>query len=535
MRPLVLLLTLASSGICAETWKQYSAGPVSVISPNLDKESAITLNALDQYRHTLGQMLGLDLEPVWPIRLVLLKQSSVYSNATSFAFKRATYTAVIQSGRPVTPALYNSLGRVLFNDCISGMPPEYEEALLSLFSTLQVDGVRVTLGALPEPGARTRLWALMHMLAVDPRFSGRLRVMLSNMRKGIEPEVALRTAFEQPADAIYKEVSAYMAAPITGSAKLSGHAVEVLRNNLGREKDPPFGDLMLADLKWPNPEPYRAILEKFPSSSEANEGLGLITKDKAVLAKSLEARAQAELYTFETLRAAAGKNPKWGEPARRLAELEKDTGRKLALMKKYAELTPRDWEYMGLYAKALEADEKFSEAARIWLLAERAAPTQAAKQQLRESRLSSMDKRADAEAEARRKDQEEKRLDLERVKNEAMSRIREAEARANGGNSPLAPNVKVEKWWDGPQADAQTKGVLERVDCLKGFTKITVRTPDKKAVSLGITDPSKIPILGTASLACGVQRPLRNVQVDYNNKPDKVRQVSGEVVRLELQ
>ena len=82
MRPLLLLLFFAATGFCVETWKQYNAGPVSVISPNLDKESADTLNALDQYRHTLGQLLGSELDPVWPVRLVLLKQAGQYTNSS---------------------------------------------------------------------------------------------------------------------------------------------------------------------------------------------------------------------------------------------------------------------------------------------------------------------------------------------------------------------------------------------------------------------------------------------------------------------
>ena len=99
----------------------------------------------------------------------------------------------------------------------------------------------------------------------------------------------------------------------------------------------------------------------------------------------------------------------------------------------------------------------------------------------------------------------------------------------------MDPKVKVEKWWDGPKADSQVKGTLERVDCLKGFIKITVRMADKKIIVLGIADPAKIAIQGAESLACGIQRPVRNVQVDYNTKPDKARQVAGDVLRVELQ
>ena len=534
MRRAWVFLWLFGSVRGAETWKEYKAGPVSVLAVGMDKEAADTLNLLDQYRYTLGQMVGVDLMAVWPVKIVLLKerQAAGFPKSKTVALRRDSYMAAFGQGGSVVSQLYPSFGRLLLEDGISGMPAEFEEALLALFSTLEVEGTRVTLGAPPAKELQTRLWARLHLLAVDPRFSGKLRVMLSNMRKGVEPDVAMRNAFELSAEAIEKEVNAYMAKPITGTTKLNGHAVEVRRSGLGRELDAPAGDIALVD-----PEPteagYQAIIAKFPNSSEANEGLGLLTKDQAILSKSQGARAQAALGTYEALRNAAGKNPRWGEPARMLAALESDTGRKLALMKKYTELTPRDWKYWGVYAQALQDAEKFPESSKAWLAAEKAAPDQRTRETLREGRRAANDMRADAEAEARRKELEDRRNELERLKNEAMARVREAEAKANKGLEPLDKS-KVEQWWDGAQADASIIGKLERVDCLKGYIRFAVRGGDNKVLLLGAQDMTKVGLSGAQTLSCGAQKPVRAVAVDYAKKTNPARQTAGDVVRVEL-
>lgn len=528
-------LWLYSSLCGAETWKEYKAGPVSVLAVGLEKETADTLNLLDQYRYTLGQMVGVELMPVWPIKIVLLKekQAGGFPKSKTIELRRDSYMAAFGQGGSVVSQLYPSFGRVLLEDGISGMPAEFEAALLALFSTLEVEGTRVTLGAPPAKDMQTRLWARLHLLAVDPRFSGKLRVMLSNMRKGVEPDVAMRNAFELSVEAIDTQVTAYMSKPITGTAKLNGHAVEVRRSGLGRELDAPTGEIALIDLE-PTDASYQAILAKFPKSSEAYEGLGLLTKDAAVLSKSQGARAQVSIGTYEALRNAAGKNPRWGEPARMLAALESDTGRKLALMKKYTELSPRDWKYWGAYAQALQDAEKFSESSKAWLAAEKAAPDQKTREALREGRRVANDMRADAEAEARRKELDDRRNELERLKNEAMARIREAEAKANKGSEPLDKN-KVEQWWDGAQADASIIGKLERVDCLKGYVRFAVRGGDNKVLLLGAQDMTKVGLSGVQTLSCGVQKPFRAVTVDYAKKANAARQTAGDVIRVELQ
>ena len=52
----------------------------------------------------------------------------------------------------------------------------------------------------------------------------------------------------------------------------------------------------------------------------------------------------------------------------------------------------------------------------------------------------------------RRQTEEEARLkDIERVRQDSLRRVREAEAAARGKMTPLEPGTKIEQWWDGEE------------------------------------------------------------------------------------
>ena len=71
------------------------------------------------------------------------------------------------------------------------LPISIDTGLPQLFSTLKVEGTHVTLGA--KPVHTTRDWARLHLLSVDPAFSGRLRVLIKNLQLGVDPNLRIRT------------------------------------------------------------------------------------------------------------------------------------------------------------------------------------------------------------------------------------------------------------------------------------------------------------------------------------------------------
>jgi len=125
---------------------------------------------------------------------------------------------------------------------------------------------------------------------------------------------------------------------------------------------------------------------------------------------------------------------------------------------------------------------------------------------------------------------DEKERELLKLKNEALERIRAAEAKTSRNHPPLEPGHKVEEWWgDNKGPGARIEGLLERVDCLAGQARLVLRTADGKTVQLLIRNPSQVVIEGGGerTLGCGPQKPPRKLSVEYTPRADKKTQTSG--------
>ena len=63
-------------------------------------------------------------------------------------------------------------------------------SLVSTLMTAEVAGVHVITGlAPPKPDLD---WARMHMLVTNEEYRGRVRILISNLEKGVDPDVAFR-------------------------------------------------------------------------------------------------------------------------------------------------------------------------------------------------------------------------------------------------------------------------------------------------------------------------------------------------------
>jgi len=231
------------------------------------------------------------------------------------------------------------------------------------------------------------------------------------------------------------------------------------------------------------------------------------------------------------LEAATKKKPDWPQPYILLSEIEPDQGRKAGLLKRAAELSPRDSALWSRFAALMTEYNRYADADKAWASAERAAATTEEKAKIRATRSQMVDQRAAADADAKHEAQVARERDTQRVKNELLSRVREAETKANAGRE-LAPGTKVEEWWDDPKPDAKVAGTLRRVDCLGKQLRLAVDV-NGKVSQIFVKDPAKLTFeagekgSGTSSLACGVQAP-RNVEVQYFTKPDPKLNTIGE-------
>ena len=154
---------------------------------------------LEQFRHTLGAVTGKgELHSAWPIRIVAfksVKQAGDYGFPSGLAPARDTLTGVAVASQALPVSILRDCAHILIDASMGRLPEEIESGLLTLFSTLQVDGSRITFGQPPAAADRDKNWARMHMLAVTTEYYGKLRVLVHNLEQGVEAGPAYRNAF----------------------------------------------------------------------------------------------------------------------------------------------------------------------------------------------------------------------------------------------------------------------------------------------------------------------------------------------------
>ncbi|MFN0104279.1 MAG: hypothetical protein ACKV2U_19610 [Bryobacteraceae bacterium] len=477
MKRLFVMLPLLPWLAFAEKWTAYRSAPFTVFTNGGEKEAQEAVVSLVQLRHTLSEKFGKELSPVWPLAVVQRKNNAEVGEVR---LARESYLLTLPVG-VVPVGVMEQLTLLLLRENTATMDVSVERGVAKAFSTLQVQGPRVTLGAAPRE--KDLEWARMHLLLTDPRFSGSARVLLSNFGKGVDGDAAWRNTVGMLQKDFDKEARTYLAAGAFGTIALTGKPVDPRRIR-GEELEDDEVRLLLADL--------------------------------AGTSSPTGARALAAQDTKESLEKAWRLNPRWSLPHEMLARHEDRLSDKAQRFRKAAELAPREVRLWRLAAQAFEAAELPAEAAKMWFGAERAAGSPTERAALKEIRLAMDRKRVEAEEDERRKVQEAEARELQRLKDEAVTRIREAEAKANAGGSKSSG--KVVDWWDGPKPDASLRGKLLRVDCLKGnVLRLAIGADLKTATLLTVKEAGKIVITGngTVDLGCGAQKAPRAVTVEY--------------------
>ena len=448
-----------SAAFPATNWVVFRSGPFEVYTASDQKAAKDALNHLEQFRHTFGTLLGKqELETVWPVRVVMRGKKE----------------------SPLSQPFFYQLAETFIEDNAGRMAPEFEAGIATLFSTLEVQRTIVTLGAPPPEGQRTRDWARVHMLSVDPRYSGKLRVLVGNFQRGVAPDAAWKNAFETTEAAIEKELDAYIKAGKYETTRLNAKAISAQTEFTPRTASEPAAD-------------------------------GPRELAMAVL-KGGDFKKAAEL------------NPKWAEPWAAMAEAEKLPAKNIEYWQKAAKLAPRNAGYWKQLALAQSAQQMFVEAGKAWAAADRAAVDPKERELIHAAKLSLDQVRLDAEAAERKRIADAKQAELDKLRDDALAKIREAESKANAGAAPRDPNRKLTEWWDGPKADKKTAGTLERVDC-KGPQATLVVKAGAKVERFLVRDAGKIAIVGGGekTFSCGAQKPPRRIVVEHMANGDAVQ------------
>ncbi len=547
---LVAAYTTSAAG--ADHWVRIVSGPFEVLTPAGERAARQQMMQAEEFRHVVGELFGAkDINTVWPLRIVVLKNAKS-DLPGSIAMGRDAWMSVAAAGDPSAPEWRNACARILIGDNTGRLPPGIEDGVVALVSTLEVNGPKLTLGTPPPAAGRTRDWARMHLFATQPEYAGRLRILLSNLAHGGEYDAACRNAFEKPAAEMEKRVDAYFAAGKFEAVPFSGRALSekdfVVRDVETYDGRIAFADLLLADpaKSAAAQSAYRAL-----TGTEALEGTAMLAAARhdpaaakafegATKAGSKNPRAWLGTGSKEGAIKAIELNPKWAEPHVRLAELATAPNVKAAELGKAAALATRDVGLWKRAALAYAAANQFPEAAKAWAGAERAATTDAEREQLRQARMDNERQRAEFDAAERKRIADDEARDLERIRQQSMAEVKAAETKANqqmaaGGAVPSKPQA----WWVDPAGPAQTvEGTLVRVDCLSGGrSRWTLQTSASKTpLILLVRDPGKIALRGEnqKSMGCGVQRPAHTVTVEFAPGRDPKLGTTGEIQTVEF-
>lgn len=502
---LCLCLPLLAAG--AERWVEFRSGPFLVVTSAGERAGREALGTLEQLHWGLAAVLSQqELKTRWPVRVIVRK-----GPATAPRLGRDAYTGVLPSNAPIPREWLRDCARLLIEPVAGRLPPEFEAGLADFYSIFQMRGSTLVAGQPPPPAERNLNWARIHLLSTHPEYSGKLKVLLYNLRQGAEAEPAYANALGKKPAEIERQAAAHLAAGQFSTVELSGRPLNPQRDFIARvpSLDP---EILLADLTLDSAA-YEAILKRQPDSVQALEGLGLAAaRDQraeaarrylgaAIKAGSANARAWFEYGRLSgdlaALERAAQLNPAWAEPHFVLAQRESDFKRKIEQLKTAVALEPRN----PAYHQALQA--------------QRAAILE-------------------FEAAERRRAEQEKRREIERLKAEALARIRAAEARANRQDPPELAERKIEQWWEGPQPEGKVRGQLRQIDCLRGALRLVIEDGGQ-STRLAIRDPKQVVVLGggTLELGCGPQRAPRWVVIEYFVKPDPKLNTAGEVATIE--
>src|ERR1700685_900737 len=104
----------------------------------------------EEFRHALGTIVGeTDLETPEPIRILVFKNSKGWTSPSPLTMGRDRYAIVLGEKYPVTPEILSSLTRLLLDSNTNRLPAAFEHGLVEFFSTLQVNGIHIAVGAPP--------------------------------------------------------------------------------------------------------------------------------------------------------------------------------------------------------------------------------------------------------------------------------------------------------------------------------------------------------------------------------------------------
>ena len=553
--PLLCFLPTLGPGLGAADshWLKFTSGPFEVLTDAGPRAGRETMVRFIEFRQAVGDVVGeTELVTPMPVRILLFKSARGWTPSSTLAEGRATYNIVLEEKAAVPAGVYSELARLFLDANTAQMPPVFEHGLVEFFSTFDVAGIKINVGA--PPPTPDLDWARVHLLVTSPDYYGKLRVLLYNLRHGVADEPAYRNAFgKSPAEI---EAQAHQHLSSGGFQTTSLNSRPVAPTDFPER---PFSDadarLARADVLAgaQSAAEYRTLLNDNQHVAEAKEGLGLLSlregrRDEArgffadaIQAGSSSAHCYIEYARLETDQAkasqallkAAALNPKLDEPFVLLAQRDQDPRQRLAHWKAATQRNPRNLAAWQALAEGYLAEHDYKDAAGAWTQAEQAATDPATRARMRQNRTAIEQQRLDYEAAEKQRQADEDAREVEMLKAQAKAHLHQLEAEYNGGTPTTTPGAVP--WWNGPQPDKKVRGTLKQVECLGKQLRLGIEDANGKILRLLVPDPSKIVVSGGATglLACGPRK--QSVVIEYFTKANARMKTAGEVATIEFQ
>jgi len=554
MRRLPALFLVPFLLAAGDHWIKFTSGPFEVFTDAGD-HGRETMVRFEEFRHALGEVVGeTNLGTPQPVRIMLFRNVRGWSTNDSLIEGRDRYAIVLEDKAAISPAVWSDLTRLFLSANTAQMPLAFEHGLIEFFSTFEVKGIHITVGTPPpQPDLD---WARIHLLVTFPEYAGRIKVLLYNLRKGVDEDAAYRNAYGKSAAEIETLVRRHFDAGNFQPGTISSlpMAPKDFVERLVSDND---ARLARADLLegGASTGEYEALLRAHVKTAEAEEGLGLLAlRDRrpddarrhfstAMEAGSLSARCYIEYARLEpdnakatqALLRAAGINPKLDEPFALLAARDTDPDKRIAHWKAAAERYPRNPAYWKALAECYLAEHDYGDASKAWRDGEQAAIDPAERERMHQARAAIEQQRLDYEDAERRRKAEEDARELAGLKQQAVADVHALETKYGGDASAKSADKPV-PWWNGPKPSGRVTGMLQQVDCLGSQARLVIDSDAHKTVKLLVPGSAKAAILGAGeqTLRCGQQKP-RAVSIEYYPKPNARLGTAGEVATIEFQ
>jgi hypothetical protein len=549
---LIAILASLSMPLSAKgRWVELNIGPFRVDTDGDMAGARQTLANLEQLRWILGGMLeNKDLQATWPFRILIADGAP--AETSSFQFAHGQYVVAV---RPGSEPSFIEVAQLFLEANTPRLPAEVDSGVSRLFFEISARGSQVTWAK--KPANPDVAWARMQLFATKPEYAGRFSVFLNNLRGGSLLSVAEANAFGKPSSALEQEIAGYFAAGAAPAVTTAARPLDPKRDFGEHSLDEALagvflGDALLTADRSRAEEAYKAagnadlealaqegfallaVAEKDDPQQYLEGAMAAGTKSAWVFAEAAESQSPAEASTL--LMKARELNPRWWLPPAKLADLTQDVHQKEQFLQEACQKNPRSADLWQQLAELQSQQGKGRLAQNSWIRAEDAAATPVERKAIHGKRLSLENERLDAQENAKRQEAASAKAEEDRLRNNQLARIRQAEKKADEANSAGTnePKGEVLPWWKAGERPMEAN--LLKVDCLGEQVRLVLKSDAGKPLSLLVADAAKVHKEGPdAGFPCGALAAPRKVSITSKVRADKRLGTAGDVISVRFE